>query len=67
MENFNRTQAISTLIKQDIQRIRQDLDNDYEDGLIAILEFGFLGYRNFSDAEIMEEIAERKEFEKYGY
>jgi hypothetical protein len=67
MKDFNRAQVISELIRNDIQKIRRDLENDYEDGLIAVLEFGLIGYREFSDDLLIEEVTEREAFAKYGY
>ena len=57
---FDRDKAIAELVNNDINMIfsfkEQDNDEEY---IAGILEFGFRGYAEYTDEELMEELEQR--------
>ena len=65
MKKMNREEAIQYLCQKDFEYINSS-DGAGLELLDSILDSGFKGYGNYSDRELNDAIAERKEMEKMG-
>jgi hypothetical protein len=63
---FNREKAIEELINNDINMIRDQSEwNDFS-YLESVLEFGFTGYFNMTDEQLIQELNDRDISELFG-
>ena len=58
---MDREDMIAYLVESDYRYIMECANGP--ELLDSYLDFGFKGYRNFTDAELREEVAQRKEIE----